>query len=172
MGLFFANTAACECNILYPVQCHPLPPARCCWTFWHNSLHSQLIPHSNQWRKKLCLLKLHLAMRSHGNRRHCVVGHRLLIQHFACMRHSLWSWRRSSRVIHESNINFFYPKRLQGMALGVNGGFGNLGVSVSQLIAPIVMSTAYGKSLIVASGISGWPANAGFFWFPICGFSF
>ena len=71
-----------------------------------------------------------------------------------------------------SKINFFYPKRLQGMALGVNGGFGNLGVSVSQLIAPIVMSTAYGKSLIVASGISGWPANAGFFWFPICGFSF
>ena len=70
-----------------------------------------------------------------------------------------------------SKINFFYPKRLQGMALGVNGGFGNLGVSVSQLIAPIVMSTAYGKSSIVASGISGWPANAGFFWFPICGFS-
>jgi nitrate/nitrite transporter NarK len=70
-----------------------------------------------------------------------------------------------------SNINFFYPKRLQGTALGFNGGFGNLGVSVSQLIAPVVMSTAYGKSSIVPSGIAGWPANAGFFWFPICGFS-
>lgn len=30
-----------------------------------------------------------------------------------------------------SNISFHYPKRLQGMALGYNGGIGNLGVSVS-----------------------------------------
>ena len=29
-----------------------------------------------------------------------------------------------------SNISFFYPKRVQGAALGVNAGLGNLGVSV------------------------------------------
>mmetsp|Transcript_29747 Transcript_29747/g.50631 ORF Transcript_29747/g.50631 Transcript_29747/m.50631 type:complete len:615 (+) Transcript_29747:33-1877(+) len=70
-----------------------------------------------------------------------------------------------------SNISFFYPKRLQGMALGYNGGIGNLGVSVSQLLAPIVMAGAYGKDPVSPAGISGWPANAGWLWFPLCAFS-
>ncbi|KAL7526192.1 hypothetical protein ACHAWF_001668 [Thalassiosira exigua] len=70
-----------------------------------------------------------------------------------------------------SNISFYYPKRLQGMALGYNGGLGNLGVSVSQLLAPIVMNTSYDKAPIAPSGISCWPANAGWLWFPICAFS-
>lgn len=64
-----------------------------------------------------------------------------------------------------SNISFFYPKRLQGMALGYNGGIGNLGVSITQLLAPIVMSA--GGSPIL-EGVSGWPANAGWLWFPLC----
>jgi NNP family nitrate/nitrite transporter-like MFS transporter len=34
------------------------------------------------------------------------------------------------------NISFFYPKAKQGSALGVNGGLGNLGVSVMQLLSP------------------------------------
>lgn len=70
-----------------------------------------------------------------------------------------------------SNISFYYPKRLQGMALGYNGGLGNLGVSVSQLLAPIVMAGAYGKEAVSPSGAAGWPANAGWLWFPICAFS-
>lgn len=37
------------------------------------------------------------------------------------------------------NISFFFPKAKQGSALGVNGGLGNLGVSVMQLIAPLVI---------------------------------
>ena len=36
-----------------------------------------------------------------------------------------------------SNINFFYPRTKQGYALGMNGGLGNLGVSLSQLVAPV-----------------------------------
>lgn len=85
-----------------------------------------------------------------------------------------------------SNISFYYPKRLQGMvrrelffvystafvsvssltfshlsnniiqALGYNGGLGNLGVSISQLLAPIFMSGAFGKAPVAPSGISGW----------------
>src|SRR5690606_1745191 len=31
-----------------------------------------------------------------------------------------------------SNINFFFPKRMQGLSLGLNAGLGNLGVSVFQ----------------------------------------
>lgn len=65
-----------------------------------------------------------------------------------------------------SNISFFYPKRLQGMALGYNGGIGNLGVSITQLLAPIFMSI--GSVAVAPSGISGWPANAGWLWFPLC----
>ena len=67
-----------------------------------------------------------------------------------------------------SNISFYYPKRLQGMALGYNGGLGNLGVSITQLLAPIVMSTSYGADPVSPAGVSGWPANAGWLWFPLC----
>lgn len=70
-----------------------------------------------------------------------------------------------------SNISFYYPKRLQGMALGYNGGIGNLGVSITQLLAPIFMSNAFGSSPIAPSGIPGWPDNAGWLWFPLCAFS-
>lgn len=70
-----------------------------------------------------------------------------------------------------SNISFYYPKRLQGMALGYNGGIGNLGVSISQLLAPIFMSTSFGRDPVSPNGAPGWPANAGWFWFPLCAFS-
>lgn len=39
-----------------------------------------------------------------------------------------------------ANISFFFPKSKQGGALGLNGGLGNLGVSVMQLVAPLVVS--------------------------------
>lgn len=66
-----------------------------------------------------------------------------------------------------SNCNFFYPRSKQGYALGMNGGLGNLGVSLSQLIAPMVMGKGYGKPS-VSSIVDGWPYNAGWFWFPLC----
>jgi len=65
-----------------------------------------------------------------------------------------------------SNISFYYPKRLQGMALGYNGGIGNLGVSITQLLAPIFMS--FGGATVSPAGVNGWPANAGWLWFPLC----
>ncbi|KNC91058.1 NarK family nitrate/nitrite MFS transporter [Trabulsiella odontotermitis] len=39
-----------------------------------------------------------------------------------------------------ANISFFFPKQKQGGALGINGGLGNMGVSVMQLVAPLVVS--------------------------------
>ncbi len=50
-----------------------------------------------------------------------------------------------------SNISYFFPKRLQGIALGLNAGLGNLGVSVMQILIPIV----------ITSGFYGGPAGAG-----------
>ncbi len=35
-----------------------------------------------------------------------------------------------------SNISFFFPKRMQGLSLGLNAGIGNLGVSVMQFLLP------------------------------------
>ncbi len=39
-----------------------------------------------------------------------------------------------------SNISFFFPKRMQGLALGLNAGLGNLGVSVMQFLIPFVIT--------------------------------
>jgi NNP family nitrate/nitrite transporter-like MFS transporter len=74
-----------------------------------------------------------------------------------------------------ANISFFYPKRLQGTALGLNAGVGNLGVGLAQLVAPIAM---YGGALLIFGGsaqtrvdqgatISIWVQNAGFIWVPL-----
>merc|ERR1712176_1619767 len=69
-----------------------------------------------------------------------------------------------------SNISFYYPKRKQGYALGMNGGLGNLGVSLSQLITPMVMAHGFGQPPI-SSLVDGWPSNAGWCWLPICSLS-
>lgn len=39
-----------------------------------------------------------------------------------------------------AKYQLLFPKAHQGGALGLNGGLGNLGVSVMQLIAPLVVS--------------------------------
>ncbi|HOW61618.1 MAG TPA: MFS transporter [Candidatus Contendobacter sp.] len=74
-----------------------------------------------------------------------------------------------------ANISFFYPQRMQGTALGLNAGVGNLGVGLAQLITPIAI---YGGALLILGGSaqnltddSGattqiWLQNAGFIWVP------
>jgi len=39
-----------------------------------------------------------------------------------------------------SNISFFFPKKVQGLALGLNAGLGNAGVSVMQFLIPWVIT--------------------------------
>ena len=41
-----------------------------------------------------------------------------------------------------SNISFFFPKKQQGLALGLNAGLSNFGVTAVQLIAPLAMTLA------------------------------
>jgi len=70
------------------------------------------------------------------------------------------------------NINFFFPKRQRGTALGINGGLGNLGVSVVQFVIPLVItmsvfgSAAGEPQILMKEGIvkSVWLQNAGFIW--------
>lgn len=79
-----------------------------------------------------------------------------------------------------SNISFFYPKRMQGLALGLNAGLGNAGVTTMQILVPLVMTFGlFGAlggdpvQLIQASGsligkapagADTWIQNAGYVW--------
>jgi NNP family nitrate/nitrite transporter-like MFS transporter len=79
-----------------------------------------------------------------------------------------------------SNISTFFPKRLQGTALGLNAGLGNFGVTTMQVVIPLVMTVGlfgtfggepmtllkdsgwiFGK---IPAGTETWIQNAGFAW--------
>ncbi|MDO9071918.1 MAG: MFS transporter [Rubrivivax sp.] len=79
-----------------------------------------------------------------------------------------------------SNISTFFPKRLQGTALGLNAGLGNFGVTTMQIVIPLVMTIGlfgalggepttlvkdsgwiFGK---IVAGTPTWIQNAGFAW--------
>ena len=79
-----------------------------------------------------------------------------------------------------SNISTFFPKRLQGTALGLNAGLGNFGVTSMQVIIPLVMTVGLfgamgGDSTVlvkdsgwifgkIVAGTPTWIQNAGFAW--------
>jgi len=79
-----------------------------------------------------------------------------------------------------SNISTFFPKRLQGTALGINAGIGNFGVTTMQIVIPFVMTVGIfgalgGEPMIlqkdsgwifgkIAAGTPTWIQNAGFAW--------
>lgn len=70
-----------------------------------------------------------------------------------------------------SNISFFYPKAKQGFALGMNAGLGNLGVSVTQFVIPMVITLGVfgplaGAAQITTAGKVLFLQNAGFIWVP------
>ncbi|ANI29225.1 nitrate/nitrite transporter NarK [Yersinia entomophaga] len=67
------------------------------------------------------------------------------------------------------NISFFYPKDKQGQALGYNGGLGNIGVSLMQLVVPIAISvslfSAFGSAgKLMPDGETLWLENAAWIW--------
>jgi NNP family nitrate/nitrite transporter-like MFS transporter len=71
-----------------------------------------------------------------------------------------------------ANISFFFPKARQGSALGLNGGMGNLGVSVMQLVAPLAISFSMfsffgGAGQLQADGSRLWLENAAWIWVPL-----
>ncbi len=68
-----------------------------------------------------------------------------------------------------ANIPGFFPKRLAGTALGLNGGLGNLGVSVMQLVIPAVIGVSMFGALGGAprAGTSLYLANGALVWVPV-----
>lgn len=82
-----------------------------------------------------------------------------------------------------SNISFFFPKRMQGLALGLNAGLGNAGVTTMQILVPLVMTfpllgTLSGEPMLleqtsgtligkIPAGSETWIQNAGYVWLLI-----
>ena len=70
-----------------------------------------------------------------------------------------------------ANISFFYPRAKKGQALALNAGLGNLGVSVVQLVVPLVITIGMfgalgGAPQELSAGGRLWLQNAGFVWIP------
>lgn len=124
------------------------------------------------------------------------IGTGIVLQHkdwplWAFQLMALWSGVGGGNFASSmSNISTFFPKRLQGTALGLNAGLGNFGVTSMQIVIPLVMTTsllgAFGGEPMTLIKDSGWifgriPAgtptwiqNAGLAWVlslvPLAGF--
>jgi len=114
------------------------------------------------------------------------IGTGIVLQHpdwplWAFQLMALWSGVGGGNFASSmSNISGFFPKRLQGTALGLNAGLGNFGVTTMQIVIPVVMTVPllgalggepmmlvkesgwiFGK---IAAGTPTWIQNAGFAW--------
>ena len=114
------------------------------------------------------------------------IGTGIVLQHkdwplWAFQLMALWSGVGGGNFASSmSNISTFFPKRLQGTALGINAGIGNFGVTTMQIVIPLVMTVglfgAFGgepMTLVkdsgwifgkIPAGTSTWIQNAGFAW--------
>lgn len=75
-----------------------------------------------------------------------------------------------------ANITHFFPKRQQGLALGLNAGLGNLGVSLMQVLLPLAVTISVfgvlgGDGIMATSGPRAgqliWIQNSGLVWAPL-----
>ena len=114
------------------------------------------------------------------------IGTGIVLQHkdwplWAFQLMALWSGVGGGNFASSmSNISTFFPKRLQGTALGLNAGLGNFGVTTMQIVIPLVMTVGifgalggepmtlvkdsgwiFGK---IKTGTPTWIQNAGFAW--------
>jgi NNP family nitrate/nitrite transporter-like MFS transporter len=114
------------------------------------------------------------------------IGTGIVLQHkdwplWAFQLMALWSGVGGGNFASSmSNISTFFPKRLQGTALGLNAGLGNFGVTTMQVVIPLVMTVGLfgsfgGESMTllkdsgwilgkIPAGTPTWIQNAGFAW--------
>ena len=94
------------------------------------------------------------------------IGTGIVLQHkdwplWAFQLMALWSGVGGGNFASSmSNISTFFPKRLQGTALGINAGLGNAGVTTMQIVIPLVMTFgifgALGGEPMTLVKDSGW----------------
>ncbi|NOY48288.1 MAG: NarK/NasA family nitrate transporter [Chlorobi bacterium] len=75
-----------------------------------------------------------------------------------------------------SNISFFFPKKVQGYALGMNAGLGNLGVGIMQKVIPLIVTISlFGGTAGSIATAKGAPfeglQNAAWVWVPLIVFA-
>jgi NNP family nitrate/nitrite transporter-like MFS transporter len=114
------------------------------------------------------------------------IGTGIVLQHkdwplWAFQLMALWSGVGGGNFASSmSNISTFFPKRLQGTALGINAGLGNFGVTSMQVVIPLVMTMGIFGALAgepmtlvkdsgwifgkIAAGTPTYIQNAGFAW--------
>ena len=114
------------------------------------------------------------------------IGTGIVLQHkdwplWAFQLMALWSGVGGGNFASSmSNISTFFPKRLQGTALGLNAGLGNFGVTTMQIVIPLVMTVGLlgsvgGEPMTlvkdsgwilgkIVAGTPTWIQNAGFAW--------
>jgi len=69
------------------------------------------------------------------------------------------------------STSLFFPKRLQGTALGIQAGIGNFGVSLVQFLTPWVIGFALlGSAVVNDKGKEVWLQNAFLIWIPFVAF--
>ena len=87
------------------------------------------------------------------------IGTGIVLQHkdwplWAFQLMALWSGVGGGNFASSmSNISTFFPKRLQGTALGINAGLGNFGVTTMQIVIPLVMTVGMFGVLMDLTGI-------------------
>jgi len=94
------------------------------------------------------------------------IGTGIVLQHkdwplWAFQLMALWSGVGGGNFASSmSNISTFFPKRLQGTALGINAGLGNFGVTTMQIMIPLLMTVgifgALGGDSMTLVKDSGW----------------
>lgn len=70
---------------------------------------------------------------------------------------------------HMPSTSLFFPKRLQGTALGIQAGVGNFGVSLAQFATPWIIGFAIvgGSQTVTKTGKSVWLQNATLWYVPL-----
>jgi len=76
---------------------------------------------------------------------------------------------------HMPSTSLFFPKRLQGTALGIQAGIGNFGVSVAQFVTPWIIGVGAfgalvgGSQMLVLKGVERevWLQSAAFWYVPL-----
>ena len=73
------------------------------------------------------------------------------------------------------STSYFFPRRMQGTALGLQAGIGNFGVSLVQLLTPYLIGLSFlaiigGSQMMTMPGqqpVEVWYQNAAFVWIPL-----
>ena len=107
-----------------------------CWTGGSDAADSQLVHDRDLWRAKRQVHDDGAADHPRGGGRACICRNPATPFGVFIVLAAMSGVGGGAFASSMSNISFFFPKRMQGLALGLNAGLGNAGVSVMQFLIP------------------------------------